>query len=276
MANDWGDGMRNYVQRIPLGNGKWAFEQEPDLIDSAENWMRLIRGRWTPPNYFFHLRSGGHVAAVQSHLESNSFAKIDLRRFFEQVTKNRVIKRLSRLGFPPEDAIDFAVASTIRKEKNGRDVFVLPYGFVQSAMLASLDTDCSALGRQLAQTVESGLTVSVYVDDIVISGKNEAVVQAALDDTRNAAAQSHFEVNDEKSTGVQAVMTAFNIEFGHGFMRITTPRMHEFQQAIMTSYDDDAKIAVLAYIKSVNLDQAVELYAALHRHLECARHILEA
>ncbi len=264
------------MQRIPLGNDKWAFEQEPDLIDSAKNWMRLIRRRWQPPNYFFHLRSGGHVAAVQSHLESQFFAKIDLRRFFEQVTKNRVIKRLSGLGFPSEDAIDFAVASTIRKRKDGRDVFVLPYGFVQSAMLASLDTDCSALGRQLSQIVESGLVVSDYVDDIVISGESEAVVQAALDDTKSAAAKSHFEINEEKSTSVQADMTAFNIEFGHGFMRITTPRMHEFQEAIMTSDGDNAKIAVLAYVKSVNLDQAVELFRALERHLECARHILEA
>jgi hypothetical protein len=266
--------MHNYVHRIPLGEDKWAYEQKPSLIEPANIWMDEIRKRWQPPNYFFHLRSGGHVAAARSHLKNRYFAKTDLRRFFEQVTKNRIIRRLSGLGFQPDDAIDFAVASTIRISTDGQDRFALPYGFVQSPLLASLDIDKSELGRTFSNLDKSGHTISVYVDDIVISGPTKEQVEEGLTLIRDAASVSNYEINEAKSTNTLPSMVAFNIAFGHEYMHVTDDRITEFEQAILTTYDEDAKIAVLAYIKSINHAQAVELFNKFESHLECARHIV--
>ena len=269
--------MRNYLSRIPLGNDKYAYDQAPVFAEAAEDAMRNIKKRWKRPLYFYHLRRGGHVAAVRSHLGSDFFGKIDLRRFYEQVSRNRIIKRLRSLGLDLADATDIAVQSTVLspvKKPCGGDHYMVPYGFVQSALLASIDMDKSQLGRVMTDIDKSDLNLSVYVDDIVVSGSDETPVSAALNLLREAAATSHFPINEEKSCDVRDTMNAFNIEFRNGHMAISQERMEEFQGQIMLSGDDDTNIAILAYVHSVNQTQAQDLFDALPRYLSCAAHIL--
>lgn len=241
--------------------------------------MRRIRQAWKPPSNFYHLKSGGHVAAVRSHLHNSYFAKIDLSRFFERVTRNRIIKRLCSIGIDADEASDFAILSTVwryGRKQDGTKRFVLPYGFVQSALLASLDLDKSQLGREISGLVDNGLSVSVYVDDIVISGTAEGQVLGAYNRLNDAAAISGFPVNADKSTSVQAHMRAFNIDFSHNHMEVAPDRMREFERDVMMAIEDDSKIAVVAYVKSINHEQSVLFFETFRRSLGCASHLFES
>lgn len=261
--------MRNYKARIQLAPGKWAFEQHDTFADAARIEIRKIAKKWSAPSYFYHLQKGGHVAAVRSHLNNHYFGKIDLRRFFEQVTRNRVIKRLMGIGFSRIDAQDFAVASTILRPSD-HEKFVLPYGFVQSPLLASLDLDGTALGRQIAVLNGRGYAVSAYVDDIVVSGADEAGTSAALQDLRKAAEDSLLLINEEKSAPVGPSLTAFNIDFRHGHMEITAARLKEFDERIHIYGPSDETLAIYGYVRTVNSDQAAALLAAYPKQLSDA------
>lgn len=270
--------MRNFTARIPLGADKWAFEQVPELAKSAENQMRKIKHLWKPPAHFYHLKSGGHVAAVQSHLTNKYFAKIDLSRFYERVSRNRIIKRLCSLGYALDDATNFAVLSTVWRGKykaDGLKQFVLPYGFVQSALLASLDLSKSRLGSEIQDRIFAGVNVSVYVDDIVISGAKVNIVEEAYIAINKAAAIAGFPVNTEKSSQAQEHVQAFNIDFKHGHMEVCRKRFEEFQEDILMDSDTDKRIALVGYVRSVNKEQARALVDALPNHLECALHLVQ-
>lgn len=263
--------MKNFKSRIPLGEGKWAFEQTDEFADSARKHIQRIGKRWAAPSNFYHLQKGGHVAAVRAHLNNHAFGKIDLRRFFQQVTRNRVVKRLVPLGYSVDDAVDFAVASTVRHGTR----FALPYGFVQSPLLASIDLDQSALGRKIAELAAVGFCVTVYVDDIVISGADAQSTASKLVELRNAALLSKYEINEEKSAAVRGSMTAFNIEFFHGSMAVTEERLKEFAGEIYMRGNSPESIAIYGYVKTVNESQAAQLLADFPKQLAAIKQAID-
>ena len=150
--------MRNYTGRIPLRNDKWAYIQVDELAAGAKEHLRQIRRRWTAPEYFYHLRPGGHVAALRLHQVNTWYGKVDLSKFFSNVTRNRLTRCLKRVGFSFRDAEEFAVASTVCVDATSRR-FSLPYGFAQSPLLASLALDQSELGNCLRRLHSEGCTV---------------------------------------------------------------------------------------------------------------------
>lgn len=93
-------------------------------------------------------------------------------------------------------AEDFAVTSTVWDARTRR--FVLPYGFAQSPLLASIDLDMSLLGRLLIQLQREGLTLSVYVDDIIVSSDHKDPVQTALSAIIEAARESNYVLNESR------------------------------------------------------------------------------
>jgi hypothetical protein len=110
--------------------------------------------------------------------------------------------------------------------------FGLPYGFAQSPLLASLALDKSELGRSLNRLHRQGVTVTVYVDDIIISHNEDDRVNEGLLDIRATAAQSNFEVNESKSVGPLEVLNAFNIQLQLGELQILAWRLEEMCGAI--------------------------------------------
>ena len=259
---------QNFKTRIPLGNGKWAFEQTEEFAAAAETELARIHRVWSPPKFFYHLRSGGHVAATRRHMRSEWFGKIDLKQIFEQVTRNRIIKRLCALGYNFEEATNFAVSSTV-KAASPREAFVLPYGFVQSPTLASIDMEMSHLGRTLRKISASELVLTVYVDDILISGTTRAPVDEALAEIRNAATTARYLINEAKSTPAADGVTAFNIDIAPNSMAITRSRLDEFGAAIMTAGRGQRSRAILGYIRTVNPTQSALIEKIFHRHLGC-------
>jgi hypothetical protein len=86
---------------------------------------------------YFHMASGGHVAAMHHHRDSAVFARIDIARFFYSISRRRVQSAIDRIGL--KTSRFYARWSTVRNPYGEPD-YALPYGFVQSPILASLMT----------------------------------------------------------------------------------------------------------------------------------------
>lgn len=135
---------------------------------------------------------------------------------------------------------------------------MLPYGFVQSPLLASLAFYDSALGRCLRDISGRGLRVSIYVDDLVISGNDLSLINKAISDVHLAAKKSHFQFNELKSQGPSDKITAFNIEISKSKIEIHTEKLHEFHENFLATDNFHVKRGIGSYIRSVNYDQAID------------------
>ncbi|NML93048.1 reverse transcriptase domain-containing protein [Novosphingobium olei] len=216
-----------------------------------------IEARWKAPSYYYHLQEGGHVAAARLHSGAPWVASVDLQRFFDQITRQRVHRSLKRLRFSHADAWDMACDSTVDK-KPPRRHFSIPFGFVQSPLLSSLVLSHSALGQAIRKLRQQGSTVTVYMDDITLSGDSEHAVQAALGTLQQAADASRFSFNPTKVQPPGASVTNFNIAFGSGSMLVTDKRMKAFKEAF-TSGSANEQMGIYGYVWSVDTDQADDL-----------------
>lgn len=219
---------------------------------------REVEKVWHAPNFYFHLKKGGHVAAIQQHLSSTSFVRLDLTNFFGSITATRITRSLrSKLGYVR--AREIALLSTISLPgfPGSRS---LPYGFVQSPLLASLCLAESALGRQLERiSLEHDIRVSVYVDDIIVSGKNSDQIAFIKGKLEGAASRADMKFNILKGQGPAPKITAFNIELSQDAMRVTPMRFFEFQKRYRTDPDEKVRKALLAYVSTVNIQQAAKM-----------------
>jgi len=141
---------QKWVTRFELKPGTWVFVPTDEARQLGYAIKQLIEERWRPPKNYFHLTSGGHVRAIHSHLENKFFVHLDIQNFFGQVSATRVTRWLKPLvGY--EKAREFAKASTVAHPVHGGTM--LPFGFVQSPLLASLCLFHSALGRCLNEVL---------------------------------------------------------------------------------------------------------------------------
>lgn len=210
---------------------------------------------WCAPDYYFHLKKGGHVAAIQHHLPSVSFVRLDLTNFFGSITATRITRSLrTLLGYAR--AREIALLSTVSLP-GSPGLRSLPYGFVQSPLLASLCLAESALGRQLHRiSLDQHARVSVYVDDIIVSANDLDKVSAIKSKLEDAASRAGFQFNFVKTQGPAPEVNAFNIELSQDAMRVTQDRFMEFQSRYRTDPQEQVRQALLAYVRSVNTQQA--------------------
>lgn len=220
-----------------------------------------VADRWTPKANYFHMLDGGHVAAARRHHTSTVIAKLDLAKFYHQVGRTKVHRALKMIGMPQAEAWEAACDSTVERDPGQRN-FSLPFGYVQSPILASIALDHSALGTAIAQLNTGGCLVSAYVDDIIVSADDAGTVNGALEELRAAAGVSGFAINERKSEGPGAEITAFNIRIGNARMEVTRKRMAEFEAAIRDGYPERI-MGILNYVNSVNVDQMEALAATI-------------
>ncbi|MBO6526407.1 reverse transcriptase domain-containing protein [Erythrobacter sp.] len=250
--------MRNlFDHHFTLKPGTKVYVPTEHGRDTGSEIKKRVEGQWQPPRNYFHLRKGGHVAAARLHHDQSWVASMDLKRFFEQINRSRVQRSLVRIGIPHDEAYEMACNSVVDKEPPDR-AFSIPFGFVQSPLLASVALAHSALGTALDKIRRSGLRVSVYVDDITVSGDEEASLEDAMNVLHAAAATSNFEFNCDKTHGPAPEVTSFNIRFGSGRMEIVEDRMAEFEVAIRSG-SEWAIGGVLGYVGAVNDGQADKL-----------------
>jgi Reverse transcriptase (RNA-dependent DNA polymerase) len=244
-----------YIHKFTLPKGPQVFVPSAPCRQTGAAVHKEVRRRWRVPHYFYHLRAGGHVAALKTHLHNHCFATLDISRFFDSVTRTKVHRALRDIGVGHDRAWEIAQESTVEKNQRRRD-YSLPYGFVQSPVLASVALDRSALGRAMRTVARSNHTrLSCYVDDVILSGIEEDTVEGSRLAMIEAAHQSGFALNDLKSQRPSTEITAFNVALSNGSMAITAERLHEFEDDIL-ALGALAVAAILTYVRSINRSQA--------------------
>ena len=220
--------------------------------------QRRILGRWKPPDYFFQFRPGGHVAAARAHLGNSLFVRLDLKRFYDSVTRSKIHRALRFCAFSQRYAWESACQSTVSKSAGGS--YSLPFGFVQSPILASLALAHSGLCTALADARTSGLSLSVYVDDILLSAEGAPALAHARTTLEAAALVSGFEFHPGKSIGPSSALEVFNFELSHDSLSVCASRLADFESAIRAG--DPATVAgILGYVGTANEAQREALTA---------------
>lgn len=249
---------QKWVTKYERKPGRWVFEPTNEYRVIGEAIRKAVKKVWRPPSYYFHLRKGGHVAALRRHAQKTFFARFDIEDFFGRVNQNRVARCLKEY-FGSEVARELARDSTVRHPTvPGR--WVLPYGFIQSPILASFALSKSRLGSVLHQFDKaSGINVSVYVDDIIVSCDDPDKLRQACEVLAAAAAKSGLAFNATKSQGPALAITAFNIKLTHGNLEIEAERLAEFAAMLAGTPSAQRAQGIVGYVTSVNAGQATSL-----------------
>jgi hypothetical protein len=237
---------------------KWIFVPTDESVSTGRKIQRSIQERWTTPPFFYHLRKGGHVEALRQHIKSKFFLRLDIENFFGSINRSRVTRSLKQIvSF--EEARDWAHASTVPLPTDLK-IKILPFGFVQSQIIASLCLKDSALGIVLEKThKKKDLVVTVYVDDIIISSPYEYLIHEVHQELCIACKRSGFIFNLTKSEGPAESITAFNVFIANNEMHLTQKRLEEFIAKIIQSESTEQKNAIVSYVGSINTKQANDL-----------------
>lgn len=218
-----------------------------------------IKERWQTPHNYYHLKEGGHVAALRQHVSNAFFLRLDIDNFFGHVNRSRITRNLKPL-FSYNTARQYAIESTVRDTDSKEAIYILPFGFVQSPILASLCLRKSALGGYLSSlSRQQDIVCTVYMDDILISSKNLNQLGVIEGQLESYATRSRFPLSKTKREGPSESVTAFNVTISEGALSITDARMAEFESAFRKSKNEHQKDGILRYIASVNPSQVGSL-----------------
>lgn len=247
----------NFNHKFADTRGRLIFVPTKSARAFGKRLHKRVLRRWQPPDYFYHFQDGGHLAAANVHLQSHFFVHLDLARFFDSVSRGRVNRSLRRIGLTKRAAWEAACESTVSKSVT-KISFSLPFGFVQSPILASVALATSALGNALSAMHGSGMRLSVYMDDIILSGDDERSLMAARATLEDAAAVAGFKFNLLKSIGPSADIDVFNLRLTHRDLSISAARLVEFKAALKAASAATAD-GILSYVATVNVGQLAEL-----------------
>ena len=248
-----------WISKFQIKSDSWVFVPTEETIQYGEFVKLSIEKIWTPPDYYFHLMNGGHVKALKSHIKNQFFIHLDIQDFFGCINKSRVTRCLKEY-FGYKIAREMAIASTVRLPESGERKFILPFGFVQSPIIASICLQKSRLGKLISSFSNANdVTVSIYMDDIIVSGNDISFLRNNLEVIKAVAEKSRFKLNPEKEEGPSKKITAFNIDLTHGLLEISESRIKEFSEAYRISDNFDQRQGILGYISSVNQEQAEKL-----------------
>lgn len=210
-----------------------------------------LEQKWKTPSFFQHLLPKGHVKAIKKHLFQDWFIKTDLKDFFYHITQTKITRSLNALLHNYKKARDIAKISTVTSEIDKKKIFHLPYGFIQSPIIASICLNHSRLGQYLHWLNSNGYKVSVYVDDIIISGKAKDDPINVLDQLRKLSIQSNLPLNSDKTVISYESITAFNIDLTFDQTLINPKRMIEFEKILNSDSSLARKNAIKKYIHDV-------------------------
>ncbi|RVD43115.1 hypothetical protein EN742_05920 [Mesorhizobium sp. M4A.F.Ca.ET.020.02.1.1] len=176
--------------------------------------------------FVFHFLPGGHVAALHAHRQRKFFARIDIERFFYGIGRSRVMHALRAIGLARSE--HYAKWSTV-KNPYGDPSYALPYGFVQSPILASLALMTSPVGNYL-RGLPDDILKSVYMDDIALSGNDLDALTVAFNGLVAVLADSGFQINGDKTRPPAAAMDVFNCDLSFGEAVVREDRKIEFYE----------------------------------------------
>ncbi|MFK4503992.1 hypothetical protein ABIF86_008283 [Bradyrhizobium japonicum] len=216
--------IENYVRTYKSKN-KYIYEPTLECKRRADTLLK-----WSEdlklPSYFFHYRNGGHVEALHQHLQNRHFFRIDLKNFFYSIARNRVARVLRESGF--RNARQYAEWSSVKNPYLGGPNYVLPIGFKQSPLLASLVLWRSPVASAIEDALHRDVLVSVYFDDLIGSANDEAELRITYDGILEACLQANLTANEGKLIPPAQAIMAFNCHLSHGRAEVTDERIQEF------------------------------------------------
>jgi hypothetical protein len=222
-----------------------------------------ITSKWSRPDYMFTGKPGGHVAALRVHLPNSYFAVIDLADYYETITDTKIYRSLLKIGVNKFKAFKMAGESTV----SFKNTKVLARGLSQSSILADLVFDQSLLGSVIKNKISS--TVSVYCDDIILSGNDYEQLNVDLEELLKGIVWSRFEVNFNKSTNVSTEVKVFNLVMTKGNLRFTSERLIKFADTIKSFLLFASRVKryrpldfvdeIIDYTTSINVEQGLQL-----------------
>lgn len=216
----------NYRLRYQT-RGKFIFVPTAQAERKGRRILKYF-SRFEFPGYFYHYKPGGHVAALHAHLQHKMFFKIDIQNFYYSIARMRVTRALRSYAYPGANTL--AMWSCVRNPYSpiGPD-HVLPIGFVQSPLLASLVLLRSPVAKAIERAAADGVCISVYMDDFIGSHDDQAVLEAAYTDIRDTALAAGLSPNPNKLTPPTNAITAFNCHLTFGSANVTSERAAEYQ-----------------------------------------------
>ncbi|MGY2988700.1 reverse transcriptase domain-containing protein [Bradyrhizobium sp. USDA 4508] len=212
--------------------GRHVFVPTDECREYGEQLLQECRQRVTLPDHHFHYTPGGHVAALHQHIQNRFFFRIDVRRFFYSIRRNRVAGALRHFGIL--DARDKAKWSCVANPYPGGG-YVLPIGFVQSPMLASLVVMRSPIADAIAEAQSRGAFVSMYFDDFIGSAMEIELLRDVFVHFLQACEQAALPINDAKLVEPSPIATAFNCELRHGYSAVEPDRVAKFYAAVRST-----------------------------------------
>jgi len=249
----------SWTEKYELKPGRWVYIPTEESKQLGRQIIQLVNSKWKAPLYFYHLKKGGHVQALKSHLGNQYFVSLDLTDFFGSMSRTRVTRSLKE-HFCYDTARAIAKASTIPHLRKDEHSHSLPYGFTQSPILASICLDKSTLGKCIKECNRSSEAVlTVYMDDFVISSKSEAHIKKWLTNLKLAAKKSHLNFNEAKETPISPTIEVFNIKLSRQNLAITNERFSLFYEAYKNSKSEPQKNGIGGYVWTVNPQQARQL-----------------
>lgn len=248
--------MEMWEHKFELKRNRWVYIPTKEMAKLGKKIHQFLMFKWNVPLHFYHLRDGGHVAAAKLHSKSKFFALIDIQNFFNCTTQSRVTRELKHF-LPYAEARKLAKLSTITIPNLHAVKRAVPYGFPQSPILATLCFNNSHAGRVIDRIIKAGyIRVSIYMDDIILSGNDFDILNQEFDKVIAALIKSKYEINENKRQLPSNEVKVFNILLSHKQLKITPERMVAFLQAYAQSDDEHERAGIARYVYSVNEKQA--------------------
>lgn len=223
-------------------NGKPIFAPSALGQRIGEDIKAQVGSSYAFDDFIYHLKKkGGHVAALHAHRPHQYFARVDIRRFFYSIARNRVARALRAIGIPRAE--HYAKWSCV-KNPSETPSYSLPYGFIQSPILATLVLLQSGVGALLRKIVSQGaVMVTVYMDDISLSSDDLAELQSAFNELLASLEEAEFEVNPAKTRTPGPAMDLFNCDVEQGRTVVADERVDLFlseprSQVSVTAFHD--------------------------------------
>lgn len=237
-------------------DGKAFFEPDSSTRLYGRLLVKKLLSLWTPPAYYTHLTPGGFVSRLHEFKRRHYFAQADISSFFPSLTKNRVARNLHLVFGDFEEAWTAAGMSCVPYKSN----LILPIGFVQSPLLATLCLANSRVGKVLADVHENDrVLVQCYFDDIVLCSNSSYQLNRALSAVCQSISAAGLKLNFRKTKRARHRITVFNIECSHQRLRLTEARMNQFKTELFSTDDELSMKGILNYVGRVNGEQAEEL-----------------
>ena len=141
----------------------------------------------------------------------------------------------------------------------------IPYGFVQSMAMATLSVEKSLLGRKIKEFRDTGATITMYVDDIIISSNKYMQAEHIYNELMASALECGLQISDQKTSRPKESVGAFNCDVSHSLIAINEERMQKFREQLSQA-NEKQRMAILRYASVINPAQAHEL-AQVRSHI---------